>query len=270
METIETLSSIEGRKLLSQIFHELRYRKQMSNLSILTLTWRICTSEREISKYTNQEVQVLHPLGFFSGTALWMEEVVNRFYFSPINSLVYLGAAILLVLIGLRRFNPNMSDTIVIAGVIFEALMLLFMFIVMLFTPSEDAFPISQNSDLSEIKETSDELVREIGEIGTDFAEAVENLKSISEGIFNLTKQQNELIKSVNEANELTRELVAPNPKLIEILSETNKSLLEFKNKIESINETLNQLKQEKIETTVKTEIEKLFSNLLNNRNDKQ
>lgn len=269
METIETLSSIDGRKLLFQIFQELRYRKQMSNRSILALTWRICTSEREISKYTNQEVQVLHPLGFFSGTALWMEEIVNRFYFSTINSFVYLGAAILLILIGIRRFNPNVSDGIVIAGVVFEAIMLLFMFIVMLFTPSEDALPLTNNSELSDLRETSDELLREIGEIGTDFAEAVENLKQVSEGIFNLTKQQSELIKLVNESNELTRQVVAPNPKLIEILSQTNQSLSEFKHKIDTINETLNLLKQEKIETAVKNEIEKLFTNLMNNRNDK-
>lgn len=269
METIETLSSIEGRKLLFQIFQELRYRKQMSNLSILALTWRICTSEREVSKYTNQEVQILHPLGFFSGTALWMEEIVNRFYFSTINSFVYLGAAILLVLIGVRRFSSNVNDGIVIAGVIFEALMLLFMFIVMLFTPSEEALPISANGDFSEFRETNEDLLREIGEIGTDFAEAVENLKSVSEGISTLTKQQNEIIKIVNESNELTRQLVAPNPKLIEILSQTNESLYEFKEKIDSINETLEQLKQEKIEIAVKNEIEKLFSNLRNNSNDK-
>ncbi len=264
MEQIETLSSIEGRRLLYRIFQELRYQKQMSNLTILSLTWRICTTEREISRYTKEEVQVLHPLGFFRGTALWMEEIVNRFYFSTINSFVYLGAAILLVLIGIRRFSSYVSDTIVILGVAFEALMLLFMFIVMLFTPSEDALPINQTEDESE-----KELLVEIGEIATDFATAVSKLENLGESIKSLLIQQNEILSSLRESNENIRQIISPNPKLIEIMEQTNQSLEEFNQTLEKLNQSANQLKQEEIEIAVRRELEKFFANMINSKNAK-
>ena len=66
----------------------------MSGFSTSLLCWRICTSERELFRYSKNEVTVLHPLGFFSGSGLWMEEIVNRYYYSTINSFVYFGAAI--------------------------------------------------------------------------------------------------------------------------------------------------------------------------------
>ena len=138
MKKIDTLSSIDGRRLLYKIFHELRYEKQLPSRSVLALCWRLCTQEREIFRFVKQEAIVSHPLGIVAGTALWMEEIVNRFYFSTVNSFVYLGAALLLVLIGIRRFSDNVSDGVVIAGIVFEALMLVFMFVVMIFTPNED------------------------------------------------------------------------------------------------------------------------------------
>ncbi len=265
MEQIETLSSIEGRRLLFRIFQELRYQKQMSNLSILALTWQICTNEREISRYTKENVQVLHPLGFFRGTALWMEEIINRFYFSTVNSFVYFGAAILLVLIGVRRFSSSVSDTIVIAGVAFEALMLLFMFIVMLFTPSEDALPINQTD-----QEPEKELLVEIGEIATDFATAVSKLESLGDNVTNLLIQQTEILTLLRESNEMTRQIISPNPRLLEVMERTNQSLEEFNKTLQLLNQSAAQLKQEEIEIAVRRELEKFFANMINNKNAKQ
>jgi methyl-accepting chemotaxis protein len=264
MEQIGTLSSVEGRKLLYAIYQELRYQKQMSNLAILALTWRICTTEREISRYTKQEVQVLHPLGFFRGTALWMEEIVNRFYFSTINSFVYLGAAILLVLIGIRRFSSTVSDSIVIAGVAFEAMMLLFMFIVMLFTPSEDALPVDKSED-----DPQKELLYEIGEIATDFATAVSKLESLGDNVKNLLIQQTEILTLLRESNEMTRQIISPSPKLLEIMQETNKSLQQFKESLDKLNQATEQLAQEEIEIAVRKELEKFFTNIMNNKDAK-
>ncbi len=267
MEQIETLSSLEGRKLLYAIFQELRYQKQMSNISILALTWRICTHEREISRYTKKDIQVLHPLGFFSGTALWMEEIVNRFYFSTINSFVYLGAAILLVLIGIRRFSSTVSDGIVIAGVAFEALMLLFMFIVMLFSPSEDALPLDKNNETSE---EANQIVVEVGEIATDFASAVVELQMMNDNMKTILRQQDEILGLVRESNELTRQIISPNPRLIEVLEATNQSLSQFKDSIEKLNAVAQELQKEEVEIAVRRELEKFFVNFLNNKDAKK
>ncbi|MCX7880417.1 MAG: hypothetical protein N2517_07125 [Ignavibacteria bacterium] len=265
MEQIKTLSSLEGRKLLYSIYQELRYEKQLSNIQILILTWRICTTEREISRYIKKDVQVLHPLGFFAGTALWMEEFVNRFYFSTINSFVYFGAAILLVLIGIRRFSSIVSDTIVIAGVVFEALMLLFMFVVMLFTPSEDALPVNKQEE----DDSAKELLYEIGEISTELASAVTKLESLGDNIRLLLIQQNEILSLLRESNEMTRQIISPNPKLLETMELTNNSLQEFTSTIETLTQNLKKLEQEQIELTVRRELENFFVSLLNNKNAK-
>ncbi len=51
MKTIENLSSLEGRKSLKQLFTELRYEKQLSSISTITILWRICTQERDIVNF---------------------------------------------------------------------------------------------------------------------------------------------------------------------------------------------------------------------------
>ena len=124
MKKIENLASLEGRKILQNLFKEMRFIKQRSALSTLFLCWRICVSEKDYPAFAKLEIHVMHSLGIVRGSMLWMEEIVNRFYFSTINSFVYFGAAVLLVLIGVRRFSSTMSDTAVIWGIIFEATML--------------------------------------------------------------------------------------------------------------------------------------------------
>jgi methyl-accepting chemotaxis protein len=255
MKNIDTLSSIEGRTLLMSIYKELRYEKQLSSLATLFQCWRICTNEREIFKFSKQEVTIVHPLGFFSGTALWMEEVVNRFYFSTINSFVYFGAAILLVLIGIRRFSDSVSDNLVIFGVAFEALMLMFMFVVMLFTPNEEIINNAANKE----NEAINEIVTEIGEIGRDFAAAVVQLEEMGLTLQDLIKQQKETLNLINKIAETTAEAVAPNPQMIETMEITNKALAGFSKTVCELHEAAEKLKREEIELAVKREVERIL-----------
>ena len=85
MEKIETLSTLKGRKFLRNIFFELRFVKNFSSLSSLYIAWKVCCFEKNINKYLNNDSVILHPLGFWRGTFLWMEEIVNRYYYSSIN-----------------------------------------------------------------------------------------------------------------------------------------------------------------------------------------
>ena len=80
MREISTLSSLEGRSILRDIFRELRFERQMGTAKILALTWRICIRERDLQKYGKEPIRVLHVLGTISGTSLWLEEIVNRFF----------------------------------------------------------------------------------------------------------------------------------------------------------------------------------------------
>ncbi len=261
MRTIDTLSSIEGRRLLIEIFHELKYEKQLSTFSTILLCWRICTHEKEIFKYVKNEVTVIHKLGFFKGTALWMEEIVNRFYFSTINSFVYFGAAILLVLIGVRRFTEDVSDTVVFAGIAFEALMLVFLFVVMFFSPQETDY--SDSGDTGEDASMND-LIIEIGELSRDFASAVVKLERVEEMYGKLIDKQEVLIDSVNKAIDNTMMAVSPNTEMLQIMKETNNSLREFGNNIASLNNSVETIRKEQVELAVRKELEKYLSNRVN------
>ncbi len=251
MNKIDTLSSLDGRRLLQEIFIELRYQKHYSYFYTLLLCWRFCVYERNLYRYINKEITIIQNLGFFSGTTLWLEEIVNRYYFSTINSFVYFGAAVLLVLIGLRRFSNTISDTVVIAGVAFEALMLLCMFIVMLFTPNED-LRISNEKNKNE----DDDLIGEIGELGRDVAAVVIRLETLSAQYNELLNAQKELINSVNKIAISIADAASPNPQMLETMKGTNNALTEFNNNITSLNKALDSLRREEIESAVKKEIE--------------
>jgi len=255
VKQIETLSSIKGRKILIELFKELRYDKQLSSFMILLQTWRVCTREKELFRYMKEEVTVLHPLGLFSGTTLWMQEIVNRFYFSTVNSFVYFGAAILLALIGIRRFAEQyVTEYMVIGGVAFEALMLIFMFLIMLFTPNDEAL-----DDDKEEKNTANDLLVEIGEIGREMAAAVGKIEEFTVSINQLINQQLNMISLVSQVAKNTSDAVLPNPQMIETMKTTNELLKDFKDTVEGFNVAAEKLKREEIESSVKKEVERLL-----------
>lgn len=257
MKQIETLSSVEGRKVLADVYQELKFEKQLSGFSTLLLTWRICTNEREIFRYVNNEVSVIHPLGIFSGSALWMEEIVNRYFFSTINSFVYFGAAVLLIIIGIRRFSENFNDSIVIGGIIFEAMMLITMFLVMLFSPPEEA--IKSSGSKSEDDNSVADLIIEVGEIATDFAAVVVNLEQLGDSVKSLIENQRELILKVSEVATSTSLAVSPNPELLETMKNTSNSLEDFRKSVDELHISAESLKKEQIENSVRKEVERLL-----------
>lgn len=265
MKTIETLSSLEGRRLLQEIFHELRYEKQLSSFVTLAMCWRICVKEKQLYRYVNKDYQVAHSLGFFSGTALWMQEIVNRFYFTTINSLVYFGAAVLLILVGIRRFSDTIDDTAVIAGVIFEALMLIFMFIVMLFSPRDDD---EVSAKFKERDSEQDDLIVEIGEIGTEFATAVSNLENITSSLNSIIQNQVELTDKITDIARCNADAVAPNPQMIRILEESNYKFSELNKTVSDLISSVEKLKQEKVEILVRKEVERIISNKITSGNE--
>lgn len=255
MLQLDTLSSLEGRAVLHDCFREFRYTKRMNTISTLALTWRICTKEREIYRYSQSEVTVLHPLGIFSGTSLWMEEIVNRFYFSTINSFVYFGAAILLVSVGFRRIYEDLPDFIVIGSVIFEAIMLMFMFVVMFFSPTDDG-----ESEISAETTAVTELIREVGEIARDYAAISVRLEFIGDSLENVSTRQEALITSSSEAVKIASMAVAPNPQLIDSMRETTAALNDFTQALRTLTSSAEMLKREEIELAVRREVELMLS----------
>ncbi len=253
---IDTMSSIKGRALMTEIFKELRYHRQYGAFTTLVNCWKIAVFEKDLSAYLNRNITVLHPLGFFRGTGLWMEETVNRFYFSTINSFVYFGAAILLVLIGVRRFSDQISDTLIFSALGFEALMLIFMFVVMFFTPKED---FSENGNDSESATTA-ELLTETGEVARDLAGALIQLERINDNFLQMLNRQEDLALTLRKIADATADAVSPNPEMLETMKSTNKALMQFNETVLMLNDAAKKIRREEIEAAVKKELDRIIS----------
>ncbi len=262
MKKIDTFSSYEGREILHRIFQKLRYEKRLSSMVSLITLWRIACFEKQMNKYLNEDISVAHTLGLFSGTFLWMEEIVNRFYFSTINSFVYFGAAILLVLIGMRRFSDKVTDEIVIAGIIFEAMMLMMVFVLMLFSPKEDTY-LEKNDESTETADLQNDLLDEIGEISRDFAGSLVQLEKLTETIEKMNENQELIAERLEQIMENFAMQSAPNPQMLDEMKLVNVSLNNFGNNLNSLNSQIESLRKEEIEIAVRKEFEKIISNKL-------
>jgi hypothetical protein len=263
MKSIDNLSSVQGRKILRKIYNELKYEKQRSAIPLLIVLWKIAAFEKQLNKYSSEETTVQMPLGFFSGTVLWMEEIVNRYYFSTVNSFVYFGAAILLVLIGVRRFSQEISINLVIAGIIFEAILLLFMFVVMLFSPADydDEFEASEYSK-------ADELLDEIGEIGKEFASSVIQMEKLTESLNSISSKQSIMIDKLDEIVRISSDAVRPNPEMLDTMKDTNIELKVFKDNISQLKDIAAKIKNEDIAYQVRKEIENILSKKLDEKTE--
>ena len=73
---------------------------------------------------------------------------------------------------------------------------------------------------------------------------------------------QKEMIISINENTKLNLQALNPNTQMLEIMKNTNENLIEFNSKIQLLNTTLEKIKTEEIELTVKNEISNIINQL--------
>ncbi|TAE23729.1 MAG: hypothetical protein EAZ92_14300 [Candidatus Kapaibacterium sp.] len=264
MEQLQTLSTVRGRIVLRDIFRELRYEKQVSGFTALLTCWRLCTFEREAYRYSSKrQVTVIHALGLFRGTSLFLQEIVNRFYFSTINSLVYLGAAILLLIVSASRFSDKVDNRAILAGVALEALMLFILFVVMFFSPSDDIeLEASVEADSTPNSASSDirELIAEVGEISADYAAFTERLDNVTSSLSGMISRQDELIGAVNDMARSVSLASTPQPEFIESMRQTNLALQAFHKNVHDLVEATNTLRREEIQRAVRVEVERILT----------
>jgi hypothetical protein len=258
MTQLETLSSVQGRALLRDIYRELRFERQLSGMATLRMCWQICTRERELVRLTKRDVTILHPLGIWSGTALWMQEVVNRYFYAAINAFVYLGAALLLVAVGLNRTRVVDSPLIVVAGVILEAVLLIALFTVMFFTPADE--PDDLPSTGSAPGTMTDELLRELGEIGRDYAAMAVQLETIGSTLQDVVERQDTLIRAVRDSVETAVSAVAPNPGLMTAMQSTSEALGSLNESVAALDQRLRSVERQEVERLVRIELERMLS----------
>lgn len=256
MTQLETLSSVQGRALVREIYRELRYQRRLGTLQVIGAMWRICCTEQELLRLTRHDVMVIHPLGWWQGSSLWMEEVVNRFYFSPINAWVYAGAALLLVSVGLNRVGAIHQPGLVVGGIILEAVLLLLLFVVMYFTPPEEDEPAGTSGE----PEATIELLREIGEIGRDYAAMAVQLEAIAVTLTDMVEKQDEITASMRDGVNAAVQAVAPNPQLLATMSATTEALQNLSQSIGTLDVRLKAMETDEVERLVRLELERILS----------
>jgi hypothetical protein len=249
MMTITSLATPQGRRLYRELYHILREERHYGSWETLRMLWNIATRSRSLEGYFEQPVTIEHPLGTRAGTRLWLEEILSRYYYSTIVSFVYGGAAILLVVVGLRRFSAGISDTTVMLSIGLEALLLIVLFAVMFFRRDEED-PTAKRIE---------ELIAEVGEIGRDFAASTIALDKIAEQLQRLTAETARLALAAEHAATAAQRTTSPAPELITRIAELNAILRNVSASIEELRHAASTIEQERIEIAVRRQLERLL-----------
>lgn len=265
MTQLETLASVNGRSLLRDIYRELRFERQLGAMEALVTSWRICTREQELIRLTRRDIVILHPLGVWAGTRLWMQEIVNRFYYSAINAYVYAGAAFLLLAVGLNRTGVISAPSVVVAGIIIEAALLMVLFVAMYYTPPDEPEGSEKGGEMAQV---TNELLRELGEIGRDYAAMAVQLESIASSLTDLVERQDTVVASMRESVDTAVAAVAPNPELMTSMQVTSAALDRFAERVDALGERLRSMEQQEMERMVRAELERLLSRRILDKND--
>lgn len=267
MTTIETLSSAQGRALLRDIYREIRFERQLGAVATIRTCWQICTTQRELIRLTKRDVVVLHPLGVWAGTSLWMQEIINRHFYAPVNAIVYLGAALLLLAVGLNRTRVIETPALVVTGIVVEAFLLILLFTVMFFTPPDDGdaeIPSSQPGQST----MSDDLLRELGEIGRDYAAMAVQLESIAESLADVVDRQDKMLGMLQDSVQAALDAVAPNPALTTAMQQTSVVLQQFAENVAALSGRFQTVERQEVERLVRAELATLITSRILDRSD--
>lgn len=252
MLELASLATLEGRKLLRRLHYIARYERNYTSAGTLRLLWRIAVGNQSPKEFLPEDIHLKHSLGLLAGTRLWLEEIVSRYYYDAILSFVYAGAAILLVIVGLRRFSTAISDTVVLLSIGLEAFLLLVLFTVLLMSPPGEA-PELPTEHISE-------LLTELGEIGRETATATIQLQASITTLERLTNETLRLADAAERIAQHTAAAISPNPDLLPVLRSVNEALVDFKHCLEQLIQTTSSLKHELIEQIVRQELARLLA----------
>lgn len=268
MTQIETLSSPHGRALLREIYRELRFERQLGSIATLRTCWQICTTQRELISLTRRDVVVLHPLGIWAGTSLCMQEIVNRHFYAPVNAIVYLGAALLLLAVGLNRTQVITTPALVVTGIVVEAFLLIVLFTVMFFAPPEDVESLLTPSQQAQ-GSMSDDLLRELGEIGRDYAAMAVQLESIAESLADVVDRQDKMLNMMQDSVQSALDAVAPNPALTTAMQHTTVALENFASNVSTLTTRLHVVERQEVERLVRMELATLLTTRILERDER-
>ncbi len=269
-QSIISFATPEGRAMLVAAYRCLRYaRGDMSWFACLQITFQLARGTHETWRRSENgldmseidpslDVHIQQPLGFTKGIVVWMEEVVNRFYYTTFNAFVYAGAAFLLVMIGLLRLNIIQDQMYVLLPLSIEAFLLLLLFVVMYFTPPEDLAQATRFG--SRTDEYSDEWRKEMDEIATEFANSSDTMQNVVDELNRIAGAQNELIGLMEQTMRAVSMIASPQPELMKQFQQSNALMGEFNKSLRRMTEEAPALRRDEIEILVRRELDRVLA----------
>lgn len=254
---IDNLASVQGRRLLQKYWYENLFEGRRWKIGLMFTTWRLCVGGRTLYLADAQQpVTVDHTLGLRLGTRVWMEEISYKHFMGTVQALVYLGAVVLLIFVGLRFANLINERTSLI-GIGIEAFMLFMLFVVMFFTPEEEFADVERGSsaegdDAKEYLSVFKEIYNELQDIGTMNAALGRHLTEI-------TNKQESYLREVSQ--KLTNTPSAGFSKeTAELMYDVKVALGNLSTSIQDMNANLGRIAEKEMEYLVRREIEKMIS----------
>ena len=230
---------------IRQRFPELQRRGRWR---ALWTAWWLCVR--------GDEVQGQQGLGLWRGTALWLEEVVHRYYFSQVNALVYFGAAVLLVLLGMRRFLHNtLPEWLLIGGIALEALLLLALVVTLLFAPTESAPSSPSDEELRWLLSDLNELAQSYDGLLQRWDRSLERLQQLE----SVTTTLEQLAATLRSTPIPSTELIEALRSLTDALHRTHEGMAELVQQLERLN-------QQQLRELVQREVHHVLEELIAQR----
>jgi hypothetical protein len=146
-ETVRDLETIEGRRLLHELFHDRRV-KNATELRTLFECWKVCRTATNLQLGDGRRMRFESNLGWKLGTRVFFEEIVSTYYYNTIQGLVYFGA--MLVLLGVGLYLSGYDLLYALGGLAIEAIFLFLLAIATAYSRNDDAGAPSATLGLSE------------------------------------------------------------------------------------------------------------------------
>lgn len=262
-KTISNLATPAGRQVYQDYWNDLVTEQRAAVLPSLWRLWRIAAFGSEIRITSTDTVhRIGHPLGPRNAMRVFMEEIIVRHYFNNVQALVYFGAVILLIFLGLR-FAGLLSEEVALIGIGIEALMCLVLFTVLFYSPEDDHHAIVQAQVEEETEEEPEdertiirEVLEEIEEIGSSYA-------SLGLRLEHLAKAQEESVRELGQRVEAIQGLNLLQSHA-ERLDTTNTLLTQLTGAIEGMNKRIDMLFGKELEYHVRQELERILARDMN------
>jgi hypothetical protein len=259
-QTISNLATAAGRSAYQEYWHDLVVEQRSAVIPSLFGLWRKAAFGSEIRiTATDTSYRIGHPLGPRGGTRVFMEEIIVRHYYNNVQALVYFGAVILLVFLGLR-FAGLLSERVALIGIAIEAFMLLMLFMVLFYAPEDQPYQIpaqaggdeaeDESGERGDEREVIREVLGELEDIGSSYASIGMRLEQAAKAQEDGLRELAQRVAAIQGLNLLESHA--------ERLETTNALLGQLVNSIEAMSQRIDMLFGKELEFYVRKELERM------------